>query len=339
MLPKRSTNAQLDRHKLDQDVRSGAAGAKTLQLELAKALNELQDPTPASINSTLLQTCQNHYPVERKPTPASNPIVQHLWQKRREAEYVAVRPPRAPEGGTLDENPWWHYKSRLFRGWKATIELRKQVKKAEKQCKEKKREEILQLLHKAADNGDQRTVYQVVRRLAPWQPRRRVMIKDPQGRLLTLQQEHEALVSYSEDLFAPDTDQPDRTEQGLQLVFTVQEIESQLKSIKIGKAVPPNVAPASVWRLAATQVAELLKLAFEHSHQPGITLPIQWTDAWIVWLRTLVPQTNMTHVPRCQSPGGAAQRETVRAYPAPTALEFAHQPGRDLTHSPGFRSG
>ncbi|CAE7197792.1 unnamed protein product [Symbiodinium natans] len=234
MLPKRSTNAQLDRHKLDQDVRSGAAGAKTLQLELAKALNELQDPTPASINSTLLQTCQNHYPVERKPTPASNPIVQHLWQKRREAEY-------------------------------------------------------------AADNGDQRTVYQVVRRLAPWQPRRRVMIKDPQGRLLTLQQEHEALVSYSEDLFAPDTDQPDRTEQGLQLVFTVQEIESQLKSIKIGKAVPPNVAPASVWRLAATQVAELLKLAFEHSHQPGITLPIQWTDAWIVWLRTLVPQTNMTH--------------------------------------------
>ncbi|CAE7455423.1 unnamed protein product [Symbiodinium natans] len=344
MLPKRSTNPQLDRHKLDHEIRNREEGAHTLQLALETALNALTDPTPANINSTLLDTCQNHYPMERKPNPPPNPIVQHLWQKRREAEYVTVRPPREPERENLENNPWWYFLSRLFRGWKATVALRKQVKIAEKQCKEKKREDILQLLQKAeqaADNGDQRTVYQVVRRLAPWQPRQRVMIKDPSGRLLTLQQEHEALVSYSEDLFAPDTEQPAREEQGLNLVFTVEEIESQLKSIKIGKAVPPGVAPASVWRLAAPQVARLLKMAFDqHSHQPGITLPLQWTDAWIVWLpkpgkdpcepSSLRPIGLMS--PDAKALAGLLKirlyellRPQLRRVP-----QFAYQPGRDL---------
>ncbi|CAE7243955.1 Pol [Symbiodinium natans] len=209
---------------------------------------------------------------------------------------------------------------------------------------EKKREDILNLLQKAeqaADKGDQRTVYQVVRRLAPWQPRQRVMIKDPNGRLLTLQQEHEALVSYSEDLFAPDTAQPAREGQSLNLVFTVEEIESQLKSIKIGKAVPPGVAPASAWRLAAPQVAKLLKMAFDqHSHPPGITLPLQWTDAWIVWLpkpgkdpcepSSLRPIGLMS--PDAKTLAGLLKvrlyeliRPQLRWVP-----QFAYQPGRDL---------
>ncbi|CAE7224369.1 unnamed protein product [Symbiodinium natans] len=337
-------NWRARRHKLDHEIRNREEGAHTLQLALTTALNALTDPTPANINSTLLDTCQNHYPLERKPNPPPSPIVQHLWQKRREAEYVTVRPPREPERENLENNPWWYFLSRLFRGWKATVALRKQVKIAEKQCKEKKREDILQLLQKAeqaADNGDQRTVYQVVRRLAPWQPRQRVMIKDPSGRLLTLQQEHEALVSYSEDLFAPDTEQPAREEQGLNLVFTVEEIESQLKSIKIGKAVPPGVAPASAWRLAAPQVARLLKMAFDqHSHQPGITLPLQWTDAWIVWLpkpgkdpcepSSLRPIGLMS--PDAKALAGLLKirlyeliRPQLRRVP-----QFAYQPGRDL---------
>ncbi|CAE6911839.1 kptA [Symbiodinium sp. CCMP2592] len=121
----------------------------------------------------------------------------------------------------------------------ATVRYRMAAKKAQKQCYADKRQATLDLLGQAeaaATSGDQRKVYQVVKQLAPWAPRNRVMLKDDQGTLLTQKQEHDSLVSYSRGLFAPPQEQPRREGVILPLIFTLEEVYGQLRITSVGKA-------------------------------------------------------------------------------------------------------
>ncbi|CAE7276564.1 unnamed protein product, partial [Symbiodinium sp. CCMP2456] len=208
---------------------------------------------------------------------------------------------------------------------------------------EKKRLEILGLLQQAeaaAGRGDQRSVYQVVKKLAPWAPRNRVLLKDTEGRLLTHKEEHDALVSHSRALFAPQQSQPSRAGVKLPLDFPLQDVERQLQATKIGKAVPKDVAPAAAWRIGAAAIAPHLRQAYLLSATADVSLPKRWTDAWITWL----PK------PGKAPSQPAALRPIGLMYPEAKVLaalikerlydhirpqlewvpQFAYQPGRDL---------
>ena len=94
-----------------------------------------------------------------------------------------------------------------------------------------------------AHRHDQRGLYRVVRQLAPWKLRTKVLLKGEGGALLNHEQEHATLVEHSRNLFAPRQLPPDRTGVQLPLVFTVEEVEAQLRLTKVGRAVPPGIAP------------------------------------------------------------------------------------------------
>ena len=101
-------------------------------------------------------------PVPRSP----NPAILHLWQLRAAANDTKVQ------------------RNRVFRAWQAVARHWAAAKQAKKTCQEQKRRQVLGLPEQAehaADAGDQRTVYQVVKKLAPWKPRQRVLIKDKDG--------------------------------------------------------------------------------------------------------------------------------------------------------------
>ena len=56
------------------------------------------------------------------------------------------------------------------------------------------------------------------------------------------------------------------------LSYTVEDAEHQLPVIKIGKAVPPDTAPAATWRIGAERTAPILIEAFmQYTEQPGVT--------------------------------------------------------------------
>ena len=124
----------------------------------------------------------------------------------------------------------------------------------------------------------------MVKKLAPWAPRNRVLLKDDNGKLTTKKEEHDCLVSFSKALFAPQTEQPHREQEVLPLVFTLEEVQHELQITQVGKAVPPGVAPAAAWRISADLVAPLLQQAFAQHATLNAVLPERWTDAWIVWL-------------------------------------------------------
>ena len=139
----------------------------------------------------LLQACQQTFPAVEKPPTKHNEIIQHLWRLRQQARYTAVQAKRT---------------GRLFAAWRAAIRYHLEAKKAKKACQEIL--DLLQLTEEAAQQGDQRKVYQMVKKLAPWAPRNRVILKDDNGKLTTSKEEHDCLVSYSKALFAPQTEQP-----------------------------------------------------------------------------------------------------------------------------------
>ena len=199
-------------------------------------------------------------------------MIQHLWRLRKQARYTAVQAKRT---------------GRLFAAWKAAIRYHLEAKKATKACHAKKRQEILDLLQlteDAAQQGDQRKAYQMVKKLARGPPRNRVLLKDDNGKLTTKKEEHDCLVSFSKALFAPQIEQPQREQEVLPLVFTLEEVQHELQITQVGKAVPPGVAPAAAWRISADLVAPLLQQAFAQHATLNAVLPERWTDAWIVWL-------------------------------------------------------
>ena len=81
----------------------------------------------------------------------------------------------------------------------------------------------------------------MVKKLAPWAPRNRVILKDDNGKLTTSKEEHDCLVSYSKALFAPQTEQPHREQDVLPLVFTLEEVQHELRITQVGKAVPQGL--------------------------------------------------------------------------------------------------
>ena len=64
------------------------------------------------------------------------------------------------------------------------------------------------------------------------------LLKGDGGVLLNHKQEHAALVEHSKTLFAHLQPQPDRAGVQLPLFFTIEEVESQLRLTKVGRAVP-----------------------------------------------------------------------------------------------------
>ena len=252
----------------------------------------------------------------------------HLWQLRAAAKYTAVQ--RDPS-------------RRILHAWRALATHRQAAVRAHKDCKDQKRRQILDLLAKAAGcahRHDQRGLYRVVRQLAPWKPRTKVLLKGEGGALLNHEQEHAILVEHSRHLFAPRQLPPDRAGVQLPLFFTVEEVEAQLRLTKVGRAVPPGIAPAAAWQLAAADVAPLLQKALQTGAVANEALPSKWTDAWVVWLpkqgkapshpTALRPIGLMRPEAKCLA---ALLRGRIYEHIRPQLLwvpQFAYLPGRDL---------
>ena len=176
--------------------------------------------------------------------------------------------------------------------------------------------------------------------MAPWKPHTKILLKGEGGALLNHAQEHAALVEHGRQLFAPRQPPPDRTGVQLPLIFTVEEVEAQLRLTKVGRAVPPGIAPAAAWKLAATAVAPLLQRALQTGAIANAALPSKWTDAWIVWLpkqgkapshpTALRPIGLMHPEAKCLA---ALLRGRIYEHIRPQLLwvpQFAYLPGRDL---------
>ncbi|CAE7408977.1 Pol [Symbiodinium sp. KB8] len=230
------------------------------------------------INAVLLRAAQEHFPSEAakdnriSADPRFKASATHTWQLYRSMR----RPGPRTLGGLLQQ-------------WRQLVLFRQASRALRQQSRQLKREfyqEQISAAERADSQGDQRALFQIVKRLGPRSGRcaSRLLTKD--GHPMTSQQQLEAIVSFSTQAFASkaDAELPPPLEHGLDLEIPL--LQHKLSKVGIRKAVPPHIAPAAMWRLCSDPVGALLGPALNKHYSQGQVASAEgdWKNTNVIWL-------------------------------------------------------
>ena len=173
--------------------------------------------------------------------------------------------------------------------WRRYAQFRRpsrQVKQAAKQIRKQKILETEAKLQSAAGRGDQREVYQQVKKLAPWKPREAVRIRGDQGEMLAPAQQLQAIMAHCQAKFCRASDQEPMHELDQDFRIHEADVRKAIQSLPYFKAVPKHVPLAAVWRLCSEEIAPLFAEALRNTWRAGTlgVIPQAWRDAWLIWL-------------------------------------------------------
>ena len=173
--------------------------------------------------------------------------------------------------------------------WRLAAQLQKQARGRKKLCRIARRQRTLNLLQEAeeaANLGQARRLYHVVRQLAPKHTYTRMQLRGTEGHLLDEQEGLNALVECIRKTFAHSP--PIRHEEPLAITFTPTELLHAFGQLKGRKAVPSGVAPISAHLLASDLIAPHLSQApatLTHAE----LLPVPWTNSSMTWVPSKPP--------------------------------------------------
>ena len=202
---------------------------------------------------------------------------------------------RESEDPKLDFAPLWKLRDDLrrywrrdlrglFQAWQISHRLLKLSKDARRRQVELRREKVSKILHStqtAADEHLPHKVYQLVSRLKPWCPRPRPRLKSKQGELLTAAEEHDRLIEYCQETFAPELPIPESGPPCLHM--SAADWTKYLGQTRIGKAVPQGCAPAAAWKVCSDLLGRRLEGISQAVEAEGV-LPTDWCSPELIWL-------------------------------------------------------
>ncbi|CAE7272684.1 Pol [Symbiodinium sp. CCMP2456] len=154
---------------------------------------------------------------------------------------------------------------------------------------------------------------EVVKRLAPKSRRLRVQLRDGEGALMSQEGELKAITDYFKGIYGPDP--PANSPCGPMSRFTLDEVLEALHKLQPSKALPPQSAPAVLWRVCAAEVAPGIHRALEASLQRvAPCLPARWHDITVC----LIPKVSEVRMPKqlrpiCLLPPGSKIVATMLA--------------------------
>ena len=228
-----------------------------------------QEPSWSGLRFSMEKALQAEFPMQKSVCPRRN---TGLWEYRKTLRSLPV---------VLLAIADLHrqLKQRLVgRTWAAIARQSSEARTA-KQRKFAQRqalidEQLAQAEAKSAKDGSH-SLYQVIRTFKKGRPSDRVQLRDEQGRFLTAKEERQALEACSRDLFGTGEDFQLDGVNG-ELGISSSEVMEQLRSIKLGKAVPRNCPPVVAWRalgpVAQQHLAHLLNREAQASRMdPKIT--------------------------------------------------------------------
>ena len=111
-------------------------------------------------------------------------------------------------------------------------------------------------------------------------------MKDSRGHLLSSEEQLQAIVSYSNGVFAALADEQPPPVMSADLSLEDATVTCSLASLGISKAVPKHVAPAACWKACASALGPVLGEAIRHHFKRGKSGRLQgdWKDTHVVWL-------------------------------------------------------
>ena len=133
----------------------------------------------------------------------------------------------------------------------------------------------LQQAERAAQAHNTKRLFGAVKRLIPWKPRPRIMLQHPDGAPMSLLQQHKALVTHCEQLFAPEAETPSHP--GTTLCMPLTERVD-------GAAEMYRARQSSAWKVCSAVLAPALAVASEKLQAIDTALPAAWKDPQLCFL-------------------------------------------------------
>ncbi|CAE7773374.1 LINE-1 retrotransposable element ORF2 protein [Symbiodinium microadriaticum] len=218
------------------------------------------------------------------PAEAPLSIVPVHWR----TDIAGWRPPPARAGccqpGYQDQCA-----GRLLQQWRFAAAFERASRALREQSRQLKRIAFQNKLGKAeaaARVGDQRTLHGIVRSLTPAHRKLFSRLRNQDGKLLSKVEEAQALADQGRATYALFPDLPLTGSLTQDLNITDEEVVTQFRVIKAGKAVPGHIAPAGMWKLCADCLGPIFGAAFRGHLQKGQTglLSGDLTDATMAML-------------------------------------------------------
>ena len=262
--------SKYDKLQLDHEARHGGPRIAALRTAVQEYLAGRPAATLEQINAHMLSQVIRLFPRRSEApeprawnTPQVRGSVTAMWQARARLR-----------------NIWSTTYTRLrfsmeaFKRYRAFMQAYRFLKQQGRQARRTLLTNELAAAAEAAQRNDTGQLHRIIRRLAPKSKRVQVRIHGPNGEMLRDSAEHEAIVSYFEDLFQSQT-APLPINPGLDAAPQVseQEVYDSLRSTKYGKAVPPTSTPSSAIKCCADILAQAITPAVNECLQGGGTPP------------------------------------------------------------------
>ena len=278
--------------------------SKPVELGLASWRGCGHVPLYASIRA-VWQPWKHKHPKPRERSDVVPAGEEQITQLRRQVKTLCTGPSaklRKPELRSLDEQVERHWETRRqlrhSRSWKGTLrhafELFRAVCKAQqahrelkRQCRYRKREQLLSLLDSAEEafrQGDSKAFFGFVRLASPKQFLPQIKLRGAEGQLLSQEQEGQLLLAQFAR-FSLVTSSAPALVRVSEEVFSAQNWERALREVKVRKAVPRGEAQIAARKTNITGHAQKLSelsIRFLCSEKPWI--PTLWCRIQIAWL-------------------------------------------------------
>ena len=215
----------------------------------------------------------------------------------------AVGVPSLPEASIKS---LWHLKRLLqqqptttFAQRSQALHLRQSVRNLQqelrKRSRQRKQERVDAILHQAESVASPSSLYKAVRLLAPKQRHCRIQLRDEEGQLMSPTGELRAITAHFRSIYERRTNDLQAPAPQAALSFDSLEVQHALASLPSSKALPPEYAPASLWKLAAEPAGACLAQGLADSlRPPHYALPSKWHKVHVC----LIPKVAMARTPK-----------------------------------------
>ena len=234
------------------------------------------EPSWAFLRQTMEKALQSEFPKKRSEL---HRYTEGLWTYRRTLRSL-------PEVLLALADLHKQLKQRIvWRTWAAVARQSAAARHAKRRKFEQRQqlidEQLAQAEAKSSKDGSH-SLYKVIRSFKTGKPHERVQLRDEQGRFLTMKEERQALEEYSRELFGTGDDFQLKGASG-SLGITSSEVMDQLRSIKVGKAVPRDCPPIVAWRSLGPEALQHIAQLLNRETQAASMDP-KITSSSISWL-------------------------------------------------------
>ena len=249
-----------------------------------QVLHAVQTTTTAEglavLNTKLMQICSTLFPPVRKTRtrPGQGDAVMNsissMWQAYR------IMKTKRSRGD---------FRS-CFRAWSAFAHFARQHRQLRQNSRAARRAWLTQQIREASEAAhrqDLGEVYRIIRLIAPKSRRDHVRIRDPNGHLLSVPQQFEAVRSYFATAFSR-REELLHTPCGDVLQIRTEEVADAISALKSRKAVPPGSPVAEIWQLHPLEFAAFFVDVYKHTRLNLQALPSQMTHCSL----SLLPKPN-----------------------------------------------